>query len=120
MSHSVDTCCAVRSAACFGMGTDIHSRSEPDILEETRRAEALAETRRLLAESEQMLADAQRLTKTGSWVIDPIGGGASASAEGYRILCLPGKTVSAHYMECLTNVNPDDLPAVLRPPGARQ
>ena len=60
-----------------------------------------------------MLADAQRLTKTGSWIIDPIGGGASASAEGYRVLGLPGKTSSAHFMECLTNVHPDDLSAVL-------
>lgn len=60
-----------------------------------------------------MLADAQRLTKTGSWVIDPVGGGASCSAEGYRILGLHGKTSSAHYMECLANVHPDDLPGVL-------
>jgi signal transduction histidine kinase len=66
-----------------------------------------------LAQTRQMLADAQRLTKTGHWIIDPIGGGASASVEGYRILGLPDKTSSAHFMECLTNVHPDDLPAVL-------
>ena len=60
-----------------------------------------------------MLADAQRLTKTGSWIIDPIGGGTTGSIECYRILGLPGKTSSAHFMECLTNVHPDDLPAVL-------
>lgn len=69
--------------------------------------------RQQLRETQQMLADAQRLTKTGSWVIDPIGGGASCSAEGYRILGLPGKTASVHYMECLANVHPDDLGAVL-------
>ena len=75
------------------------------------------ETERLreeLRETRQMLDDAQRLTRTGSWVIDPIGGGASCSSEGYRILGLPGKTFSAHYMECLANVHPDDLPEVLR------
>ncbi|HLB08884.1 MAG TPA: ATP-binding protein [Gemmatimonadaceae bacterium] len=66
-----------------------------------------------LAQTRQMLADAQRLTKTGSWIIDPVGGGASGSVECYRILGLPGKTSSAHFMECLSNVHPDDLPAVL-------
>ncbi len=69
--------------------------------------------RQQLRETQQILADAQRLTKTGSWVIDPLGGGASCSAEGYRILGLPGKTASVHYMECLTNVHPDDLGAML-------
>jgi signal transduction histidine kinase len=66
-----------------------------------------------LAQTRQMLADAQRLTKTGHWIIDPIGGGATGSVECYRILGLPGKTSSAHFMECLSNVHPDDLPAVL-------
>lgn len=74
----------------------------------------MRETRQQLAEARQTIADAQRLTKTGSWIIDPIGGGASCSAEGYKILGLSGKTSSAYYMECLTNVHPDDLPAVLR------
>src|SRR5438093_378505 len=78
-----------------------------------RLEEALDETRHELAEARRTIDDAQRLTKTGSWVIDPIGGGASCSAEGYKILGLPGKTSSVHYMECLTNVHPDDLPAVL-------
>src|ERR1700741_2217059 len=82
----------------------------------TDHADPYVEVARLrdeLAQTRQMLADAQRLTKTGSWIIDPIGGGASASAEGYRILGLPGKTSSAHFMECLANVHPDDLPGVL-------
>jgi PAS domain S-box-containing protein len=67
-----------------------------------------------LRETQRILADTQRLTKTGSWVIDPISGTASGSAEGYRILGLPGKTASAHYSECLTHVHPDDLGDVLR------
>jgi len=67
-----------------------------------------------LAQTQRMLADAQRLTKTGHWIIDPIGGGATGSLECYRILGLPGKTSSAHFMECLSNVHPDDLPAVLQ------
>jgi PAS domain S-box-containing protein len=82
-------------------------------LEIVRLREALNEARQQLVEARATIADAQRLTKTGSWIIDPIGGGASCSAEGYKILGLPGKTSSAHYMECLTNVHPDDLPAVL-------
>lgn len=75
-------------------------------LEAARLREELSQTR-------QMLADGQRLTKTGHWIIDPIGGGATGSVECYRILGLPGKTSSAHFMECLSKVHPDDLPAVL-------
>jgi signal transduction histidine kinase len=81
------------------------------------RADPYVEAARLrdeLAQTQQMLADAQRLTKTGHWIIDPIGGGATGSVECYRILGLPGKTSSAHFMECLSNVHPDDLPAVLQ------
>src|SRR5205809_7736544 len=65
----------------------------------TDHADAYVEAARLrdeLAQTRQMLADAQRLTKTGSWIIDPVGGGASGSIECYRILGLPGKTSSAH------------------------
>jgi signal transduction histidine kinase len=74
----------------------------------------IARLRDELAHTRQMLDDAQRLTKTGHWIIDPIGGGATGSVECYRILGLPGKTSSAHFMECLSNVHPDDLPAVLQ------
>jgi PAS domain S-box-containing protein len=77
----------------------------------------IGETARLkqqLHEIHHTLAEAQRLTKTGNWLIDPISGAASCSAEGYRILGLPGKTASAHYMECLARVHPDDLGDVLR------
>src|SRR5258705_10783014 len=81
--------------------------------ENVRLREALDEARQSLADTRQTLADAQRLTRTGNWVIDPIGGGASASVEGYRILGLPGKTHCDHFMECLAHVHPDDLPAVL-------
>ena len=66
-----------------------------------------------LAQTRQMLADAQRLTKTGSWIVDAITGAGSGSVEFFRLLGLPGKTSSAHVTECLTNVHPDDLPAVL-------
>jgi signal transduction histidine kinase len=79
----------------------------------TAHTEEDQDLRHQLRDAQQMLSDAQRLTKTGSWVIDPIGGGASCSPEGYRLLGLPGKTVSAHYMECLAHVHPDDLGAVL-------
>jgi PAS domain S-box-containing protein len=73
----------------------------------------VARLRDELAQTRQMLDDAQRLTKTGHWIIDPVGGGASGSVECYRILGLPGKTSSVHFMECLSHVHPDDLPAVL-------
>jgi signal transduction histidine kinase len=104
------------------MGTDTHSPPASALPsgvadryaeENARLSEALREARQMLAETRQTLDDAQRLTKTGDWVIDPIGGGASASVEGYRILGLPGKTHCTHFMECLTHVHPDDLPAVL-------
>jgi signal transduction histidine kinase len=104
------------------MGADTHSPPASGLLpsaadryaeENARLREALREARQMLTELRQTLADTQRLTRTGDWVIDPIGGGASASAEGYRILGLPGKTHCAHFMECLTHVHPDDLPAVL-------
>ena len=72
-----------------------------------------ARLREELAQTRQMLADAQRLTKTGSWIVDAISGAGSGSVEFFRILGLAGKTSSAHFTECLTNVHPDDLPAVL-------
>src|SRR5258705_142228 len=93
------------NAETLASGQTFADRADP-YLEAARLRDELAQTR-------QMLADAQRLTKTGSWIIDPIGGGASGSVEGYRILGLPGKTPSAHFMECLSNVHPDALPGVL-------
>jgi len=91
----------------MGANTDAPTAKEAFALDNARLMDKLDEAR-------QMLADAQRLTKTGSWIIDLLSGGASATAEGYRILGLPGKTTSANYMECLTNVHSDDLPAVLK------
>ena len=60
-----------------------------------------------------MLADAQRLTKTGSWIVDAITGAGWGSVEFYKIVGLPGKITSVHFTECLANVHPDDLPAIL-------
>ena len=80
------------------------------------RADAHVEAAHLrdeLAQTRQMLADAQRLTKTGSWIVDAITGAGSGSVEFFKIVGLPGKTSSKHVTECLTNVHPDDLPAVL-------
>jgi signal transduction histidine kinase len=82
----------------------------------TDQADPYVEIARLqdeLAQARQMLADAQRLTKTGSWIVDASSGGGSGSVEFFRLLGLAGKTSSAHFMECLVNVHPDDLPAVL-------
>jgi signal transduction histidine kinase len=96
------------------MGVNAQNSASPQTF--AGHADPYVEAARLrdeLAQTRQMLDDAQRLTKTGSWIIDPIGGGASGSVECYRILGLPGKTSSAHFMECLSHVHPDDLPAVL-------
>jgi len=46
-----------------------------------------------------MLADAQRLTKTGSWIIDPIGGGASGSVGVLPNTRLPGQNLVGDFME---------------------
>jgi signal transduction histidine kinase len=96
---------------------DVNAQTSASAQTFADRADPYVEAARLreeLAQTRQMLADAQRLTKTGHWIIDPIGGGATGSVECYRILGLPGKTSSAHFMECLSNVHPDDLPAVLQ------
>ena len=96
------------------MGVDVQTPGTLQTLAD--HADPYAEVARLrdeLAQTRQMLADAQRLTKTGSWIVDAISGAGSGSAEFFRILGLPGKTSSAHFTECLTNVHHDDLPAVL-------
>ena len=94
----------------------VNAEIRPSSHSRTDHADPYVEVARLrdeLAQTRQMLADAQRLTKTGSWIVDAITGAGSGSVEFFRIVGLPGKTSSAHVTECLTNVHPDDLPAVL-------
>ena len=94
----------------------VNAETPPSSHSRTDHADAYVEVARLrdeLAQTRQMLADAQRLTKTGSWIVDAISGAGWGSVEFYKIVGLPGKTTSVHFTECLTNVHPDDLPAVL-------
>jgi len=96
------------------MGVDVQTPASSQAL--TDHVDAHVEVARLrdeLALTRRMLDDAQRLTRTGSWIVDATSGAGSGSVEFFRILGLPGKTSSAHFTECLTNVHPDDLPAVL-------
>ena len=96
------------------MGIDVQTPASSQAL--TDHVDAHVEVARLrdeLALTRRMLDDAQRLTRTGSWIVDATSGAGSGSVEFFRILGLPGKTSSAHFTECLTNVHPDDLPAVL-------
>ncbi|HEX6627936.1 MAG TPA: PAS domain-containing protein [Gemmatimonadaceae bacterium] len=87
--------------------------SSPAFTDHTDPHVEAARLRDELAQARQMLADAQRLTKTGSWIVDAITGAGWGSVEFYKIVGLPGKTTSVHFTECLANVHPDDLPAVL-------
>jgi len=96
------------------MGVDVQTPASSQAL--TDHVDAHVEVARLRDEltlTRRMLDDAQRLTRTGSWIVDATSGAGSGSVEFFRILGLPGKTSSAHFTECLTNVHPDDLPAVL-------
>ena len=62
--------------------------------------------------SEHNLAEGQRLTKTGSWVLDPKTGETDWSAETCRIFGFPDPPPSPHYSEFRARVHPRDRDAV--------
>jgi PAS domain S-box-containing protein len=71
----------------------------------------VTQTRRLegqLRESEGNLAEAQRLTKTGSWVLDPVTGKTNWSVETCRIFGFPDPPPSPNYSEFIARVHPHD------------
>lgn len=67
-----------------------------------------------LQRSERNLAEGQRLTKTGSWVLDLPTGNTDWSVETCRIFGFPDPPPSPHYQEFLERVRPEDRDAVNR------
>ena len=67
-----------------------------------------------LRESEKNLAEGQRLTKTGSWILDYLTGNTDWSVETCRIFGFPDPPPSPHYSEFRARVRPEDREAVDR------
>ena len=67
-----------------------------------------------LRHSERNLAEGQRLTKTGSWILDPKTGITDWSAETCRIFGFPDPPPSPSYSEFRARVHPRDREAVDR------
>jgi PAS domain S-box-containing protein len=67
-----------------------------------------------LRRSEQNLAEGQRLTKTGSWILDFNTGNTDWSVETCRIFGFPDPPPSPHYREFRARVRPEDREGVDR------
>ena len=67
-----------------------------------------------LRQSERNLAEGQRLTRTGSWVLDFRTGNTDWSVETCRIFGFPDPPPSPHYSEFRARVHPDDREGVDR------
>ncbi len=65
-----------------------------------------------LRRSEQNLAEGQRLTKTGSWILDFKTGNTDWSVETCRIFGFPDPPPSPHYSEFRARVRPEDREGV--------
>jgi len=61
-----------------------------------------------LRQSERNLAEGQRLTKTGSWILDFATGNTDWSVETCRIFGFPDPPPSPHYSEFRERVRPED------------
>jgi len=83
----------------YGTNTDIEDRKQ---MEER------------LLRSERNLADGQRLTKTGTWVLDFKTGNTDWSVETCRIFGFPDPPPSPHYSEFRARVHPEEREAVDR------
>lgn len=83
----------------YGTNTDIEDRKQA---EEKLRV------------SEKSLADGQRLTKTGTWVLDFKTGNTDWSLETCRIFGFPEPPPSPHYGKFRARVHPEDQEAVDR------
>src|SRR4028118_1936617 len=71
----------------------------------------VTETKRLeeqLRQSESRLAEGQRLTKTGSWVMNLRTARLQGSTEFYRMFGFPESTSSLHHNELMTRLEPED------------
>jgi PAS domain S-box-containing protein len=64
--------------------------------------------------SEKNLAEGQRLTKTGSWILDYPTGNTDWSVETCRIFGFPDPPPSPHYSQFRARVRPEDREAVDR------
>jgi PAS domain S-box-containing protein len=67
-----------------------------------------------LRQSERHLAEGQRLTRTGSWVLDFLTGETDWSVETCRIFGFPDPPPSPHYREFQARVRSEDRDAVDR------
>src|ERR1700722_5064009 len=67
-----------------------------------------------LRQSERNLAEGQRLTKTGSWILDYKTGNTDWSLETCRIFGFPDPPPSPHYSEFRARVRPEDREGVDR------
>src|SRR5271170_3932080 len=67
-----------------------------------------------LRQSERNLAEGQRLTKTGSWILDFKTGNTDWSVETCRIFGFPDPPPSPHYSEFRARVRPEDREGVDR------
>lgn len=67
-----------------------------------------------LRRSERGLAEGQRLTKTGTWILDFKTGNTDWSVETCRIFGFPDPPPSPHYSEFRARVHPDDRESVDR------
>jgi len=65
-----------------------------------------------LRRSERNLAEGQRLTKTGSWILDFNTGNTDWSVETCRIFGFPDPPPSPHYREFRARVRPEDREGV--------
>jgi PAS domain S-box-containing protein len=65
-----------------------------------------------LRQSERNLAEGQRLTKTGSWILDFKTGNTDWSVETCRIFGFPDPPPSPHYSEFRARVRPEDRDGV--------
>jgi PAS domain S-box-containing protein len=97
----------LRLARCALAGRDLVVVSCRDITEQKR-----LENR--LRQSERNLAEGQRLTKTGSWILDYQTGNTDWSVETCRIFGFPDPPPSPHYSEFRARVRPEDREGVDR------
>jgi PAS domain S-box-containing protein len=95
----------LRIARCRLAGRDRIVVSCRDVTEQ-KRLEA-----RLLR-SERNLAEGQRLTKTGSWILDFPTGNTDWSVETCRIFGFPDPPPSPHYSQFRARVRPEDREGV--------
>jgi PAS domain S-box-containing protein len=97
----------LRLTRCDLIGRDLIIISCRDVTEQMRLEDRLRQ-------SERNLAEGQRLTKTGSWILDYKTGNTDWSVETCRIFGFPDPPPSPHYSEFRARVRPEDREAVDR------